>query len=143
MLRNRISAFDGAVLCLGFLPFGPFLCAGSVDKQTKVFHVLTCEQLFSLSAHALSVRRMSISADGVIATASDDKEIRLWDCRMPWGDDMGTCLQICRGHTAPITCCEMTRQGTGMLSAAEDCRLLLWCPLVPCVLLMVFDLDHA
>lgn len=126
MLRNRIAAFDGAVLCLGFLPFGPFLCAGSVDKQTKVFHVLTCEQLFSLSAHALSVRRMSISADGVIATASDDKEIRLWDCRMPWGDDMGTCLRICTGHKGAITCCEMTRQGTGMLSAAEDCNLFLW-----------------
>lgn len=112
------QAFAGAVLCVAFLPYGPFLCAGAVDKSTKVglalegriscasdpsaaahmctrhrasiyalvhpftalpraqvFHVLTGEIQFSLSAHSLAVRRMSISADGIIATASDDKEV--------------------------------------------------------------------
>ena len=35
LMRNRISAFGGAVLCLGFLPYGPFVCAGrSVDVYT-------------------------------------------------------------------------------------------------------------
>ena len=41
LMRNRIVSFGGAVLCVGFLPYGPFVCAGSVDKSTKVFHVLT------------------------------------------------------------------------------------------------------
>jgi hypothetical protein len=40
-MRNRLAHFGGAVLCLGFLPYGPFICAGSVDKSTKVVHVLT------------------------------------------------------------------------------------------------------
>lgn len=41
LMRNRVTGFGGPVLCVGFLPYGPFLCAGSVDKSTKVFHVLT------------------------------------------------------------------------------------------------------
>jgi hypothetical protein len=40
-MRNRVAHFGGAVLCVGFLPYGPFVCAGSVDKSTKVIHVLT------------------------------------------------------------------------------------------------------
>ena len=106
-----LQAFAGAVLCVAFLPYGPFLCVGAVDKTTKVFHVLTGEIQFSLSAHSLAVRRMCISADGIIATASDDKEIRLWDVRMPWTDAMGTQLAVCKGHTEPITCCHLTREG--------------------------------
>jgi hypothetical protein len=40
-MRNRVAHFGGAVLCIGFLPYGPFVCAGSVDKSTKVIHALT------------------------------------------------------------------------------------------------------
>jgi WD40 repeat protein len=47
------------------------------------------ELLFSLAAHSLAVRYLWITSDGVVATASDDKEIRLWDLRMPWNTDMG------------------------------------------------------
>lgn len=36
-------------------------------------------------------------------------QVRLWDCRMPWTDAMGTQLAVCRGHTAEITCCHLTR----------------------------------
>lgn len=180
LLRSKITAFAGAVLCVGFLPFGPFLCVGAVDKSTKVFHVLTGEMQFSLSAHSLAVRQMSISADGVIATASDDKEVRckapilslrrplpvayvtrascraermwgtgqnllfslkqsrlqtetlkteqvrLWDCRMPWNEVMGTQLAVCRGHQGAITCCHLTKEGKGLLSASEDKKMIIW-----------------
>lgn len=46
--------------------------------------------------------------------------------RMPWGDDMGTQLSICKGHKAAITCCQMTHTGGGLLSAAEDWTIILW-----------------
>lgn len=38
-------------------------------------------QLFSFASHSLAVRCLSISATGFIATGSDDKEVRIWDCR--------------------------------------------------------------
>jgi WD40 repeat protein len=117
------QAFAGAVLCVAFLPYGPFLCVGAVDKTTKVFHVLTGEIQFSLSAHSLAVRRMSISTDGIIATASDDKEIRLWDVRMPWTDAMGTQLAVCKGHTEPITCCHLTKEGKVSIFSPHGSRL--------------------
>ena len=126
LMRNRITAFDGAVLCIGFLPYGPFACAGSVDKSTKVFNVMTGEMLFSLSAHSLAVRQLWVTADGVVATASDDKEIRLWDLRMPWSTDMGTMIATCRGHKAPVTNVRMTRTGACCISASLDATMILW-----------------
>lgn len=47
---HRMLAFGGAVLCVKFLPFGPFLCAGSVDRSTRVFHILTGEQVLPQSS---------------------------------------------------------------------------------------------
>ena len=45
-MRNRISAFGGAVLCLGFLPYGPFVCAGRyVDVYTHT-HTYTHIHLY-------------------------------------------------------------------------------------------------
>jgi len=126
LMRSKLRSFGGAVLCVRFLPFGPFLCVGAVDKSTKVFHVLTGEMQFSLSAHSLAVRKMCISSEGIIATASDDKEVRLWDCRMPWHEAMGTQLAVCRGHKGPITSCQLTREGKGLLSAAEDKTMIVW-----------------
>ena len=126
LMRNRIVAFGGAVLCLGFLPYGPFVCAGSVDKSTKVFHVLTGEMLFSLAAHSLAVRELNVTSDGIVATASDDKEIRLWDLRMPWSTDMGTQIATCRGHNSAVTTVNMTREGTGVISASLDATMILW-----------------
>ena len=82
--------------------------------------------LFSLAAHSLAVRQLWITGDGIVATASDDKEIRLWDCRMPWSTDMGTLIATCKGHKASVTNVRMTREGTGVISASEDATMILW-----------------
>ncbi len=88
--------------------------------------VFVGELLFSLAAHSLAVRQLWITSDGVVATASDDKEIRLWDLRMPWSTDMGTQIATCRGHKTAVTSVKMTRTGTGVLSASLDATIILW-----------------
>ena len=84
LLRNRLRAFKSAVLAVKFLPFGPLVCAGSLDKACAVFHILTGELKFSLSAHTSGITSLAISADGVLLTGSSDADVRVWDLRLPW-----------------------------------------------------------
>ena len=46
--------------------------------------------------------------------------------RMPWSTDMGTEVMVCEGHKAAIINCKMDRSGEVILSASEDCTMILW-----------------
>ena len=81
LLRNRLRAFKSGVLAAVFLPFGPFVCAGSMDKSAAVFHILTGEIQFALAAHASAITALAVSDQGVLITASSDADVRVWDLR--------------------------------------------------------------
>ena len=69
------------MLAAVFLPFGPFVCAGSMDKSAAVFHILTGEIQFALAAHASAITALAVSDQGVLITASSDADVRVWDLR--------------------------------------------------------------
>jgi WD40 repeat protein len=127
LLRNRLRSFKSGVLAAVFLPFGPFVCVGSLDKSAAVFHILTGEIKFALAAHASAITALAVSDDGILLTASSDADLRVWDLRMPWPDEMGTQLACCEGaHTGAVSSCRLTDDGNAMISASEDSTLVVW-----------------
>ena len=89
---------------VAFLPFGPFVCAGSLDKSVSVFHILTGEQKFTLSAHSSGITSLAVSSDGILVSGSNDGDVRVWDLRLHWSEEMGTLVSCCKdAHSAPIT----------------------------------------
>lgn len=46
---------------------------------------------------------------------------------MPWSEEMGTQLSCCEGaHTGPVTGCRLTDDGNALISASEDCTMVVW-----------------
>jgi len=71
-------------------------------------------------AHQNAIRSIDFSPDAqIIATASDDKTVQLWDHN-------GKYLQTLQGHTAPVLSASFSPDGKRIATASEDTTAQIW-----------------
>jgi WD40 repeat protein len=79
------------------------------------------QQLAELQGHTAPVTVASFAPQGeLLATASRDCTIRLWDVRT------GKLLAVLAGHAGPVTCLAFTSDGQRLASGSTDATILLW-----------------
>ncbi|KAG8925792.1 U3 small nucleolar RNA-associated protein 13 [Tulasnella sp. 418] len=125
------KAHDKDINTLDVSPNDRLLATGSQDKTAKIFeidYVMTAsgarghlKLIGTLHGHKRGVWNVRFSRhDRVIASASGDKTIKLWNL-----DDY-SCLKTFEGHTNSVLRVEFLNRGIQLLSAASDGLVKLW-----------------
>ncbi len=124
-LRRNIHPGDGALNGVAFSPDSTVIAAGG----TRFAHVLdakTGERLHRLEGHTATVTSIAFSPDGkLLASASMDKTIRLWEVRS------GNQIKVLQGGKFPVE--DVPRTGVAffpdgkmLASCGADENVILW-----------------
>ncbi len=107
---------------IGFSPDSSRLVYGGfADGHAEVHAVPGGELVLRLTGHSATVNQAMYAPDGsIIATASDDATIRLWNAKS------GSELHVLTGHTGRVTRITFSPDGQWLVSAAEDNTLRRW-----------------
>jgi WD40 repeat protein/tRNA A-37 threonylcarbamoyl transferase component Bud32 len=109
----------GPVHAVAFSPDGRYLATASQDGAVWVWDASTGEQVRALRNHAGAVRSLAYSREGRLASAGDDKAVRVWD---PAGRE----LLALRGHTEPLRALAFSPEGHRLASASDDGTIKIW-----------------
>ncbi len=128
------------VYCLAFLPNGHLLSAGK-DKSIREWDIesgaflkdyagiFVTKSSRSLSAqslraearsHSMTILSIAVTDDDYMATASQDKLVKLWKNGDP--------IRTCDWHTGPVTCVRFQPDTSIMYSASRDKTIRAWSP---------------
>ncbi len=127
MLKPRKTIEEGfGAWAMSFSPDGKMLAA-TAGNGFRLWDVATGEMKVEARAgttpemHVSAVYWLAYSPDGkTIATASQDKTIKLWD------GQTGKYRATLKGHKEKVNCVAFSPDGTTLASASHDATLVLW-----------------
>jgi len=106
------------------------LASGSADRTIRLWDFTSGQCLNVLNGHTSWVWSVAASPDGqsvpaelrgaLIASASYDRTVKLWDIRT------GKCMTTLTGHTAPVVSVAFSPDGQRLASSSFDATIKLW-----------------
>lgn len=143
---GAFTAHTKKVTCADFLPGtrGTVALSSSLDKTMRVWDTRTgvgastgpastastsatsstssaSSSAVILRGHTAGVNSFALLSDSVLASAANDRSVRLWDLRHPAAP-----LATLHGHVSPVRCVVCDRRRRVLLSGSDDHSVRLW-----------------
>ncbi|MEH2233771.1 MAG: caspase family protein [Nostoc sp.] len=118
-LLRTFSGYKDFVNSVSFSPDGEILAIASADKTVKLWRVSDGLLQKTLLGHSAGVSSVAFSPDGQIASASEDKTVRLWRRD-------GTLLRSIAAHNAGVLSVNFSHDGQTLASTSADSTIKLW-----------------
>jgi WD40 repeat protein len=116
---GALRGHGGQVHAVAFSPDGRHLSTASQDGAIRVWDARTGEWIQTLRGHAGAVRSLAYGREGRLASAGDDRAVRVWD---PAGRE----LLALRGHTETLRAITFSADGHRLASASDDGTIKVW-----------------
>jgi len=107
-------------MCVVFTYDGRFLISGGDDRQIRIWGVQDGKCRAVLAGHQDNVRALSVTHDGLLASASDDNTIKLWNLQT------GHCIRTMIGHQDAVRDVAFNRTGQYLCSGSNDNTMRVW-----------------
>lgn len=109
----------------------PLISVAGPSGLIKVLNALTGELVTTLAGHGAEVNDLATHPlyPWILASASGDHSIRIWDLRRKIELGENACLIICghgHGHKEPVLTCAWHSSGTYLISGGQDHMVCIW-----------------
>ncbi len=109
---------------------------GSDDGTIRIFDSVTYEQITSQSCHSAGIRAIAQLPNGMIATGSYDKTVKVWSIEQFLGEaleksvsDVGgkwAPLKTLSGHSSSVIALQYLNDGVSLASGSADYSIKIW-----------------
>ena len=115
----------GFITSVAFSADSRTVAASGLSGGIKLWEVMTGRELPKLAGHAETVNSIAFNATGVLASASNDKTIKLWDTTAGAGG-AGRELRTLTGHAGEVHSLTFSSDGARIISGGSDGEIKIW-----------------